>query len=125
MPCRCDYMEPTEREIEATLVHELLNYVNAELRRAGGTGSVITGNVDSDTEALCDLLRMMSQPNEDHIVYNGRSAKARKLADWWDKHQEHDKLREAAEKHQARLRFLRETALAKLSREERQALGIK
>lgn len=122
MPCRCDYMEPTEREVEHKLVHNLIFYVVESLHL---DRTDFGDDVDQDTKTLCSLIKAMNKKQLDTIVYDGRNPQARKLADWWDKHQEADKLREAAEKHQARLRFLRETALAKLSREERQALGIK
>ena len=122
MPCRCDYMEPTAREIEHKLVHNLIFYVVESLHL---DRTDFGNNVDQDTKTLCSLIKAMNKKQLDTIVYNGRNAQARKLADWWDKHQEYDKLREAAELHQKHLIMVKERALKKLTKEERQALGIK
>ena len=45
--------------------------------------------------------------------------------EFWEKHKEFDRKRKAAEAEKLRLEELKKTALAKLSNEEREALGIK
>lgn len=123
MPCRCDYMEPTKREIEHKLVHNLLFYVVESLR----LDSIITDfgrDVDEDTALLCSLIRVMNKNEVNRIVYDGRNPQARKLADWWDKHQERDRIREEAERHQADLEITKRRALEKLTDKERKVLGL-
>lgn len=49
---------------------------------------------------------------------------ARQLADWWENHQEFDRVRTAEEKRKAKLESLKENILAKLTDEEKEALGL-
>jgi hypothetical protein len=64
----------------------------------------------------------MTEDQLNTIVYNGRDATSRDLADWWDEHEEADRKREAKEQEQARQRALAESAMQKISREELAAL---
>lgn len=105
MPCRSDHMEPRAKEAESRKVAGHLCYllplvkapVSESLKR---TASHIYGSeneCDSLTAQLCSLIRSLSESESDRFIYNGRNADARKLADWWERHQEVDRLREEQE----------------------------
>ena len=71
---------------------------------------------------LCRHLTEMDPILREKLVYDGKSKQARKLADWWEAHQEIDRRREAREKEQLERERLKAQALSKLSKEERIAL---
>jgi len=74
---------------------------------------------------LCALLKSMTQQQIDAVVYNPRVKDARDLADFWEKHQEEDRIREEREASTARFEQIRASALSKLTAQERSALGLK
>jgi hypothetical protein len=49
------------------------------------------------TEILCGTIRGMTPEQENRIVYNGRDPMSRRLADWWERHEEIDRQRLVAE----------------------------
>jgi hypothetical protein len=132
MPCRSDYMEPNEREIESRLVASLLAYVlqamnisvptNISSAALNSYGSA--ENCDVFTARLCSLIKGMNKKQRERIVYNAKNPVSRRLADWWENHQTIDKKREAKEKADAAREKIREAALAKLSPKEKEALGV-
>lgn len=132
MPCKCDYLEPTEREIESVQVASLLVYLLTELKKPVpplvlAASKQLYGNVatvDNDTDLLCSTLKSLSKQKMKTIVYDGSKPKARKLAEWWDKHQEADRKREEALKEIKKINRLRASAKKKLSPAERAAIGI-
>jgi hypothetical protein len=73
---------------------------------------------------LCNLIRSLPEETLDKIMYDGRNPTARKLADWWERHQKADAERIAKEKQEAYEEELRINALSKLSAEEIKALGL-
>lgn len=105
MPCRSDYMEPNAREQESKLVCSLLVYLLPCLKqpvpkRIKEGADYIYGSVaqmDEDTDTLCSLCRNMTDEQSNKFIYDGRTPNARKLADWWEHHQEADRKREAQE----------------------------
>ena len=109
MPCRSDYMEPTEREKESKLVADLLLYVywsigethpcSVSLACQSSYGDV--KYLDDHTKDLCSKIKGMSEELLNKVVYDGRNPQARKLADWWDRHQLADAKREAEENQSA------------------------
>lgn len=48
------------------------------------------------TTTLCAVLRRLKPEDFDAIVYNAKDSVSRRLADWWEQHQEIDKRREIA-----------------------------
>jgi hypothetical protein len=66
----------------------------------------------------------MSEEQKEQFMYNGRNRDSRRLADWWERHQEWDARRVAEEKTSRRNIMLRGRALNKLTIEEREALGL-
>jgi len=102
MPCNCEHMEPRQEELESIRVAKLLVYVHNALHVSQSidsdiidTSNAVYGNVDllqHHTQELCKLCRAIEFDSDAcHIIYNGRSKQARKLADWWDSHKEFDK----------------------------------
>lgn len=83
MPCRCDYLEPTEREKESVRVLTLLNSLGFDLGDPGCYGD--TQQLDSHTALLgswCNCHDMTKQSLE--------------LQHWWLGHKIEDKKREGA-----------------------------
>ena len=76
------------------------------------------------TPKLCALIKGMSDKQVDSIIYNPRDKMARQLASWWESHQEADRQREEQEQHEAEQERLRQQGEAKLTPEERKALGL-
>lgn len=124
MPCRCDYMEPTQEEKDRAKVIEHLNY------------SVVKGYTDDDfvnrtflhnsynleglTQALCQVLTNADQ----EAIYSDRTKFGLKLALWWTEHQEADRKRKQLEQEEAERKRLVKQALSKLTQQERIALGV-
>lgn len=129
MPCKSDYLEPTQRERQLQLAAQLYQWVLAQ------EGCVAAARVkaaahdpyckDDFVPELCTLLRNMPKDRREALVYNAHDPMARKLADWWEEHQKADTLREEHEARMAeskRMAKLKEQALAKLTEEEIAAL---
>lgn len=108
MPCNSDYLEPDVREVRSRELSELISYVigTGEFEGWYDTAKISVyisvyrepyGNVsllDEMTAFLCGVLGNMNDQQKARILYDGRNKMARRLADWWDEHQEADKLRE-------------------------------
>ena len=135
MPCRCDYMEPDKRDKESKKVAMFLVWVYKQLDKnlpewIYEAAQHTYGNrrrADDLTKLLCAACREL--PEE--ILYNGKDRIARELANWWEDHQEKDRIREEREKRKLEEKvknvekgILRQKALRKLSKEEREALGL-
>jgi hypothetical protein len=109
MPCRSEYQEPTQVEIETqrvagfliylekvcdpafTIPNHILREVNDALKHPENN----TQWLDSFTAILCSGIRSLDTSMLDKALYDGKIKKARQLADWWEKHQEWDKKCEA------------------------------
>ena len=101
MPCRCEPMEPTERELELQRVCELLVYLYGKL------GAVLPQwchaatvypygkieRVDEATRMLCAACRELTPQQQDAFMYDGRNRMARQLADWFERHDQWDRKR--------------------------------
>lgn len=117
MPCRSDYLAPTERERESGRVLEFLKELAGQPfnhDKPDIYGRV--DNLDADTARLCTLCQSMGR---------GITLFSLDVQLWWEKHQKADKIRMEQEKTAAEKAALREVALAKLTPEERKALGLK
>jgi|SRR6185369_6118853 len=73
---------------------------------------------------LCGLIGGLEEKDFNDIVYDPRSKQSRRLADWWEEHQEKDRQREARERKAQRIAELRISGLSKLTDEEIAALKI-
>lgn len=129
MPCNSDHLKATNREAELQLAAQLCVFVaektnQSPLFKFQQEARNYYAEDVGQTEWLCEAIRNMDEDELDRIVYNGRDTTSRTLADWWEAHQEADRQREAAEAIQAKSQALRESGLAKLTRAEKEALGI-
>lgn len=129
MPCRSDYMEPTDKQKQLKETAKLYIYVleclgktiPVELRKAANTYYC----TDDYVPVLCEALHCLSDKELDEIVYNARNKTSRQLADWWETHQEADKARFEKEKEETRNKVnLINSGLSKLTDEEKKALGL-
>ena len=129
MPCRSDHMERSGREEECLRAACLLIYVlektgqKPEAWLVKEAQDYYPRNERSITE-LCATLKAMSPNDRDALIYNARDRDARHLADWWEEHQVADAKRERQESISKKREETKKQALAKLSREERKALGF-
>ena len=106
MPCQSDYLAASGQELESRRVCNFLVYIHERLQRSVPTwisdaADDYYGNVsrlDEATKMLCEQLRSLTQDELEDIVYDTHNGDARRLADWWERHQEWDKRRVAEEK---------------------------
>ena len=129
MPCNSDYMEPTRKELQLRETAQLLMYVYQHAQFNSGVGKVDAKLKDASKDIyckadyvpqLCEAIHVLTTAQMNEIVYNGRDPMSRKLADWWERHLEADRSREAREAREA----FRQATLAKLTPEERGVLGV-
>lgn len=126
MPCESAYLAPWEKELQRAAklyayalkalnqpVSPVVNKVADDIYGWGGANFV---------PALCALVKGMSDEEREAIVYNPHNRDSRDLANWWEEHQEADRAREKQEAFLKKQQELRDSALSKLSSEERQAL---
>lgn len=101
MPCNSNHMNPNERERYNQTTAQLWQYVvkacNIQLslaahRKLNAAASDIYCGVDY-TPNLCAWVRQQSNATLDAVMYNGRHSMARRLADWWEKHEQWDRQR--------------------------------
>jgi len=86
------------------------------------------GNVnrlDEATTLLCSECRNLTEKEKEKYIYNAHDKLARKLADWFERHQEWDE-RRVREEEETRAKIIaKERALKKLTVEEIEALELK
>ena len=75
---------------------------------------------DEMTAFLCETIQTESVHDVHAIMYNGRKAKSRALADWWEAHQKLDEAREAAEARDQK----RQDVIDSLTDEQREVLNL-
>lgn len=132
MGCRSDYMEPRAAETESKLVAELVVHVYTHLKLRVpewiDTASKHIYGAESElntlTILLCSLCKKLDDDQQSKIIYNARNKTARKLASWWEAHQEADRRHEAEDAEEKRKAKLKKSALAKLDDDEIEALDL-
>lgn len=127
MPCdNGPYCGPTQYDIDLRNAHHAILYLQ-ELTDRSVWIPDNSGRNDLDVRAaaLCDFIGRMTQEEQERCIWDGRNAKARHIANWWEEHQRRDAIRieEARQREQAT--ETRQRALDKLTQAERLALGIK
>ena len=132
MPCKSDYLEPSGHELESKRVCSLLVYLYSKLQKEIQpwilhAKDYIYGNtdrLDEATKLLCECCRSLTEKEVNNYIYDAHNENARKLASWWERHQEWDKRRVLEEEAAKALAIVRNKALQKLTAEEIQALGL-
>lgn len=105
MPCNASYMEPNRKEQNSQEVAKFLVYameylgkkVPKLLKDAAKSSYGNPSELDNFTEQLCTLINNLNEEDKEFIVYNAHSKTSRRLADWWEAHEEADAKRIASE----------------------------
>lgn len=121
MPCNCDYMKPSSREIELSHVACLLNELDGKKwKRSYWEGyhpavycQFGSKLADQMVAQLCERLQSC-----DVTKYS------LEMQIWWRDHQEADKKRIARELREQKTTAKRKAALEKLTPRERKLLGL-
>jgi hypothetical protein len=127
MPCESSYMEatPGERELSRVLclIEEISDGKKIDPDDWAGYHEAVYGGVTNErlrsaTAELCGLI--------EQLIAAGRNlgSYSLELQMWWRDHQVRDRKRVEAEQKEEKRQSLQKQALAKLSPEERAALGI-
>lgn len=101
----CYEPSATATQQRTALTLELLAYVRDKLRiklairhmKPGetefrGDNRMLTkDDADYATKELCGIIRGLIRAQREYLVYNAHDKTSRKLADWWEQHQEFDK----------------------------------
>jgi hypothetical protein len=122
MPCRCDHMEPTSLEIETSKVAYLLDEIES-----GEVNSSFNGGTHPDVYGKCDqtLANNLTARLCDVLKETGASKYSLEMQIWWRDHQAKDRKREQEEKSEREQQKIRKAALSKLTKREKEALGLK
>ena len=113
MPCRSDHMEATAREIEGSRV---LTFLEEIKRGTPPSPSYLRGyhpDTDEKTAELCELCQK-----------NDTTAFSLELQMWWRDHQASEERRALEDADDLRRKDLRQSGLAKLTPDEREALKL-
>ena len=128
MPCRSDYMEPTHKERLLQETAQLYEYALFEMNvivpadvKAAAKNIYCRKDFVPD---LCELVTNMNDLQRQRVVYNAYHKMSRKLADWWEKHQEADRRRIEQEQIESIRQEIALSALSKLTDAEKKALGL-
>jgi len=133
MPCNCDHLKPTELESESRRIAKHVVYAATRLDIAlePWIFKVAVNDYGEPSRAqeltimLCDMCNQIAADGKaDEFIYNGKIPEARKLADWWDEHQEIDRKRIIAEEVKREKERKKKAALSKLTDEEKEALDL-
>jgi hypothetical protein len=125
-------MDPTKEESNRKEVSEFLVFVDKKLG-ATTPKKILDASQDSygngvelnDVVALlCTILSNLSPEQQEFIIYDARDKTSRRLADWWEEHQEADRKRLKKELKAVKDEEDRKVALDKLTPHERKLLGL-
>ncbi|AFU88198.1 hypothetical protein CcrColossus_gp328 [Caulobacter phage CcrColossus] len=130
MPCNSEYMNPNAREIESKKVAGLIVYANLKLGETPDPEVVAISQTyygapqqcDYLTSILCSICRKMMDGERERVIYDAHDPKARELADWWERHQAHDKAREEQEAHSAQVKAMADAVGGVLSDDQKALL---
>lgn len=134
MPCRSDYMDPREDEKNSKEIAQHLVYIAKKVDLLAELASWVKSAARStygDEDRLCELTQMLCNTcknltpiMQENIIYDAHNAGARKLATWWDVHQEADRKREVKEAAAKEKKGRRDKALNKLTDDDKETLGL-
>ncbi len=129
MPCRDDYPEPSELNRRLQVAAKCIRYLNKQLsvktpKWIREQSKESFAHDDRLVPLLCAMVKELTKKQKKELIYNGYDKKARRLADWWEEHEEADRRRIKIGKKEKQMKVARKTALSKLSGIEREALGL-
>ncbi len=126
MPCQSDPGEISAWDRFTTAI-VIFNYVAEQVGEDERLDSHRDYGLRSEDilQRVCGMLKGLPEAERDAIVYAPRIPAARRLADWWERHLETDRRREAEEAAEQERARLIVKASAKLTPEELRALGLK
>lgn len=129
MPCRSDYMEPSGKERTLQQTARLLIYTLHMLGEPAPAwvveqAATIYAKDERLVPTLCAAIKGLDDATREQLIYNAHNLLSRQLADWWEEHQAADHARELTEQQSQQRLALRVSGLAKLTPEEREALGL-
>lgn len=132
MPCRSDYMDPSQAESDSRDTAQLILFVHKKLGSNSAppkwvktVADQVYGNPARLNELvvmLCGLCSNMTTQQQSDIIYNGRDSNSRKLADWWDKHEAADKQRREEEQLKASLEAIAKEVTSVLTKDQLELL---
>ncbi|AXQ68875.1 hypothetical protein HOU00_gp250 [Caulobacter phage CcrPW] len=130
MPCNSEYMNPNAQEIESRKVAGLIVYANQKLGETPDPTVVsysqntygAPDQCDYLTSILCAICRKLMDDERERVIYDAHDPKARELADWWERHQAHDKKREEQEAHDAKVQAMADAVGGVLSEDQKALL---
>lgn len=130
MPCRSDHMEQRPEEKDRQQAANFLVYIHRCQQTPVPHWITVASKETYPTSdeaviELCTVLTDMATRVRENIVYNSHDKTARALADWWEDHLAADQRRDKQEQALRRKKTLRKLALAKLTKDEKEALGIR
>ena len=122
MPCNCDYMEPTNYEIEHAKVQAFLEELDTRVLPVCYKNPCLSKyynrpnkpQLDIDVSNLCSKLSAKNDINTYSL----------EMQMWWRDHQEADIIREGKETIEKQKNETRMRALNKLTIEDKAALGV-
>ncbi len=132
MPCNSDHCRQSGTELESKRVCENIIYLYGKISKKvpkwiEKTVSNYHGNVsrlDEATKDLCYCCRGLTPNETKEYIYNARNERSRKLASWWERHQEWDKRRVKEEEKERAKDAVCQKAMQKLTVAEVKALGL-
>jgi len=131
MGCDSSYLEPNRIEVERVRAAKLLcDYFRLQemivpLDVLSAAESPYGGPGDVHIVELCKRLSELNDFERDVLLYTDARDKSRRaLAEWWEEHEAADKDRFARDAKVVSDELLRREGLAKLTAEERKALGL-
>jgi hypothetical protein len=121
MPCHTDPDPWWFEEIDK--VYKNLEYLHRKLGKGVPPKKQTEAALDEYTKILCETMNSLGLGGRDKMLYtNARDVGARKLANWWEKHEKADAKHKAQEAAKSRKRDLALMAKTKLTKEELEAL---
>jgi hypothetical protein len=136
MPCRGpEPVTPTQKGVESRRTCQMLVYI-LEMFDQHIEDWITEGAkedeycwypeyLDEATRMTCEWCKhAIETGQEDTVIFDAHSRKARRLADWWEEHQELDKKREKAKKAKAKKARAKKKAMSKLTKKDKEALGL-
>lgn len=123
MPCNSEYMSPSNLEIQMSRVMAFIDELSGgELDKRSFDGYHPDVYGKPLKKEFCDdmVARLCSMCKAADVAKHSLE-----LQIWWRDHQKADRAREMAEAEAAKLAKIKASVIAKLTREELKALGIK